>query len=83
MANVKKECQEHEDLTQNQKLLDYFKTFPSITQGVAYKLFGIFRLGARIYDLKKKGFEFDSQMIPVKNRFGKTCHVKQYTLKKE
>ena len=40
------------------------------------------RLSGRIYDLKREGYKIKTDVIPVKNRRGETCHVASYTLEK-
>lgn len=46
-------------MSQEQAILDYLKTGKSITQLDALKMFGCFRLGARIWDLRKKGYRIE------------------------
>ena len=50
--------------TQNQEILEYLQTGNTITPIDALNKFGCFRLGARIYDLKRQGY--DIKTIPVK-----------------
>ena len=66
--------------TQCQRVLDYIEEFGGITQFEAMKELGVMRLASRISELKKQGYEIKSTMHGVKNRFGETCWVKQYTL---
>lgn len=66
--------------TQAQQVLRYMETFEYITQFEAMNALGIMRLASRISELKRNGYNIESKTIPVKNRFGKVCHVKQYTL---
>jgi len=44
---------------QNEMILDYLKKGNSITPIDALTHFGCFRLGARIWDLRKQGHEID------------------------
>lgn len=68
-------------MTQNQKVLKYLQTHKrGLTQRQADDLFGIERLGGRIWDLRHEGYSIKTTMIAVKNRFGDTCHVARYTL---
>jgi orotate phosphoribosyltransferase-like protein len=46
-------------MSQENQILEYLKTGKSITPLDALKLFGCFRLGARIWDLKKKGYHIE------------------------
>lgn len=47
-------------LSQNQKVLRYLKKHDHITPLVALAILGVFRLAARIYDLRSQGFEIRS-----------------------
>ena len=42
--------------TQRKQILDYMKEHDSITPMEALNLFGCFRLGARIWELRKSGY---------------------------
>ena len=66
--------------TQEQRVLDYMYEHGSITQFEAIGELGVMRLASRISDLRKKGWDIESKMVAVKNRFGETCRVKRYTL---
>jgi len=41
---------------------------------------GIYRAGARVFDLRNKGHRIATDIVPVPNRDGKTCHVARYAL---
>ena len=69
---------EHSKPTQNQRILDYIRTFGSITQLEALRDLGVMRLASRISDLKKKGYMITSEVEAVNNRFGEKCHIKKY-----
>lgn len=62
--------------TQCRKILDHLKQGHSITPLEALQLFGCFRLGARIYDLKQAGHPIKGHFIELEN--GK--RVKRYSL---
>jgi hypothetical protein len=49
--------------SQCKRILDYLKEGNSITPMKALKMFGTFRLGARIADLKDKGWDITTTMI--------------------
>lgn len=40
----------------------------------------IFRLSARVLELRKSGHKISKRMVEVRNRFGEECHVAQYWL---
>ncbi|OTQ74724.1 hypothetical protein B6C99_02925 [Gilliamella sp. N-G2] len=44
-------------------MLSHLQSGKSINPMQALNLYGCFRLGARIYDLKKAGFEIDSRLV--------------------
>ena len=67
---------------QNEKLLEYMKQMPKghkITTKEAMEELGIYRLGARIFDLKRDGVKIESEMMKVPTRDG-TAQVKGYWL---
>ena len=64
--------------TQNQRILEYIEQFGSITQIDALRDIGCMRLASRISDLRSMGYDIVSEIIPVKNRYGETCHIKRY-----
>ena len=68
-------------MTQNAEILAYLESGGRLTPLLALSLFGSFRLGARIYDLRKQGFEISSKRVPVFNDHWKIVYVSQYRLK--
>lgn len=60
-------------MTQTDELLRYLKRGKKITPLEALHLFGCFRLGARIYDIKQRGIDIASKMVERKGKY-----VKQY-----
>lgn len=69
---------QHSKPTQCTRIAEYLKQFGSITQYEALQDLGIMRLASRISELRKNGYEINSKMISVTNRFGETCNIKQY-----
>ena len=65
---------------QNARLLDYLKEHGSITPLISWTECGIYRLSARIYDLRRAGHIISDEIVTVRNRFGEKCHVAKYTL---
>jgi hypothetical protein len=49
--------------SQEQGILRYMQVGCSITPLAALQLFGCFRLGARIYDLKQKGHVIERKLV--------------------
>lgn len=68
-------------MTQSEMVLEYIEDFGSITTYEAFIELGITRLSARIFDLKKKGYNFKKTMIKKKNRYGKKIKFYKYELK--
>ena len=69
---------EHE--TQKKIILEHLAAGEKLTPADAFRLTGSTRLSARIYDLRRDGYIINTEMIPVKNRFGGTAMVAQYSL---
>lgn len=67
-------------LSHNQRLLNYFQRYETINPLEAWSKLGIYRLGARIFDLRAAGHVINRRMIDVQNRFGEVCRVAQYQL---
>lgn len=65
-----------EQKTQAEEILKYLQSGKSITPLESLERFGCFRLGARIYDLRKEGHEIEREMVTTPQ--GK--HVASYKL---
>lgn len=70
-------------MTQCERILRHLRDYGSITQAEAMTEYGCYRLGARIFDLKKRGYEITGATECIKNRYGETCHIKRYRLEDE
>lgn len=66
---------------QVRRVLDYMQQHGSITQYEAMVDIGVMRLASRISELKRDGYQINKKMVAVKNRYGETCHVNQYSLR--
>lgn len=66
--------------THNELIIAYLNEFGSITQLEALRDLGCMRLASRISDLKRMGYNIQSDTVTVKNRYGDNCHIKQYRL---
>lgn len=62
-------------------ILSYLQKGKSLTAMDALKLFGCFRLAARVSDLKEMGEKIVSSRKHVKNHLGKDVIVAVYLLK--
>ena len=67
-------------MTQCDRVLEYLQEHRSISQVEAYEHFGITRLGARIWDLRKHGHTIIASRETGTNRFGEPTHYARYSL---
>ena len=61
--------------SQNRQVLNWLQSGQSLTQFDAANYFGIYRLSARIFDLRKNGHKITSELIVKGSR-----HWSKYTL---
>lgn len=66
--------------TQNRRLLDWLRNGRSINPLQSWQMLGIYRLGARIFDLKEMGWPIVSERMTVTNRYGEDISVGLYKL---
>lgn len=67
--------------TQSDRLLQWLLSVGPINPLEAWTELGIYRLGARIFDLKKQGMTIQRKLVKVRNQFGEPCGpVAQYRL---
>ena len=66
--------------TQKEKIIEHIKKHGSITSYEAYMDLGITQLGARLDQLKKDGYEFETEWITKKNKDGAIVSFKKYYL---
>jgi hypothetical protein len=65
---------------QSQKLFKYLKKNKTIQPLEALRELGIYRLSARILDLRNDGISITTNRIQVKNRQKEICSVAEYKL---
>ncbi len=65
-------------MTQNEMILAHMKRHGSISPKEASENYGVMRLGARIYDLKKEGHLIMTRNEKSVNRFGDPIHYARY-----
>ena len=70
-------------MTQCQRILDHLENKGPITQKEASRLYGCERLGARIFDLREKGYSITRTMITALNRYGEQTRFAQYALERQ
>lgn len=68
-------------MTQEEKVLRHLKQFGTITSWEAIMEYGITRLSAKIFNLRKEGYDIGSERVTAKNRFGENCTFAKYFLK--
>lgn len=64
--------------TQRCQIIRHLRIYGSITDLEAFADYGIRRLGARIYDLKKDGYPIKTEMVTGQNRFGQQTRYAKY-----
>lgn len=67
-------------MTQKERVLNYLQENSSITPMEAWNRLGVYRLGARVHELRKEGHDIKSSLTEVKNKFGEACRVAEYRL---
>lgn len=67
-------------MTQAEKVLRHLKTVGKITPMDAIREYGCLRLGARICDLRKAGYNIESKIVSGVNRFGEPTHYAEYRM---
>lgn len=67
--------------TQQQAVLDWLKTGTGISSMDAFKALGVTRLSAVVFNLRKKGYNIESEEIEVTTRFGNKVKIARYYLK--
>ena len=67
-------------MTQSEHILAYLQSGRSITPNEADEMFACKRLGARIYDLKQRGYPIIAEREEGVNKFGDKCHWARYRM---
>ena len=67
-------------MTQCERILEFMRENGSITPLDALREFGCMRLGARIWDLKRRGLEIEKIMETRPNRYGQNVSYARYRL---
>jgi hypothetical protein len=74
---IKKNKKTHYD-----RILAHLQAKGYITSWQAIREYGITRLSAVIFDLRRDGHNIESQTVCKKNRYGDKIHYAKYVLKK-
>jgi len=67
-------------MTQTERILTYLQEHKTISQREAIDLFGCYRLGARIFEIRELGFSIKKEMEKGVNRFGEPVYYARYCL---
>lgn len=67
-------------MTQAEMILNHLETKGPITPLEALLEYGCMRLGARVYDLRKVGYDIRSRFVEKENAAGEVKRYKQYWL---
>ena len=62
------------------RLRDHLKAGNAINPLEAWRTLGIYRLSARVFDLRESGEAIKGEFIEVRNQFGEPCRVKSYRM---
>lgn len=68
-------------VTKANQVLNHLKFYRSITSWEAIQQYGATRLSAIIFNLRKAGYNIDTQTELTKDRNGNTCSYARYILK--
>lgn len=67
-------------MSQCARILSHLELFGSIDPMEAMLDLGVYRLAARVNDLKADGHSIRAEMVTVQNRFGEDCRVARYSI---
>ena len=67
-------------MTQNERLLGWLYENKTISPMEALDGLGIYRLSARILELRKLGYDIKTHKIEITNRYGDICRVAKYVM---
>ena len=71
------------EITQYDRVLQHLKVKNKITSWESIMEYGVTRLSAVIYMLRKDGYNISSEFKSAKNRYGDMVSFVEYTLKDE
>lgn len=69
--------------TQEELVLEYLQEYKEITSWEAFMRFGITRISAKIFNLRKMGYDISTNYLTKKNRYGVTVTYGVYRLEGE
>ena len=72
-----------EKMTQEKAVLLHLQTKGSLTQAQAVRLYGCYRLSAKILEFRKQGYKIETEYKTGKTRYGTHTTYANYILKGE
>jgi hypothetical protein len=70
-------------MNQTQAVFSHLKAGKTLTSKEAFQLYGCTRLSAKVFNLRKKGYDIETIMCEGTNRYGETCRYGKYIYKGE
>jgi hypothetical protein len=67
-------------MSQKTRLLEWLKRGYSISRLEGWEKLGILELPARVCELRQEGYDIQTQMMPVTNRYGETVRIAVWSL---
>lgn len=67
-------------MTQNKEVMEHLLKHGHITSLEAFNRYGITRISARIFDLRKSGVAIETKQVTSRNRHGKLVTYADYRL---
>lgn len=68
-------------MTKTQAVLEWLKTYTSISSMEAINNFGATRLSAIVFNLRKRGYNIETVMVDGRDRFGNQMRFARYYLR--
>ena len=67
-------------MTQCERITRHLNDFGYITPGEAFIEYGIYRLSARIFDIRRRGVPIKTEIVKSKNRYDEPIRFAKYVL---
>ena len=66
--------------SQNKRLLNHLQQGNKVTPLNGWAMLGIYRLSARVYDLRDSGHDIKTERVEVENAHGEKFNVAEYSM---
>lgn len=70
-------------MTDKERILSHLRLHKSITPLEALEFYGCYRLGARIWDLRRDGHQIDTEIVNDTDRYGGPMRFARYHLRED